>query len=150
MSKQPPPAPTASAVSPCPTLIQIRLVRINLNSDSISSWSIFKASISLRVVKIVAVQIIIKSIEPSEMGIICRLMCSLNCKNEETRHFEKKMTSFHKSTVFLAESLLSNEITVGQRPTALAVGAGGGCFGHFYSHLSFLSSFSLSLGDGPI
>ena len=39
-------------------------------------------------------------------------------------------------------------ITVGQGPTALAVGAG--CFGHFYSHLSFLSSFSLSLEDGPI
>ena len=36
------------------------------------------------------------------------------------------------------------------RPIALAVGAGGGLFGHFYSHLSFLSSFSLSLGDGPI
>ena len=30
-------------------------------------------------------------------------------------------------------------ITVGQGPTALAVGAGG-VFGHFYSHLSFLSS----------
>ena len=41
-------------------------------------------------------------------------------------------------------------ITVGQGPTALAVGAAGGWFGHFYSHLSFLSSFSLSLGDGPI
>ena len=41
-------------------------------------------------------------------------------------------------------------ITVGQGPTALAVGAGGGLFGHFCSHLSFLSSFSLSLGDGPI
>ena len=27
---------------------------------------------------------------------------------------------------------------------------GGGFFGHFYSPLSFLSSFSLSLGDGPI
>ena len=27
---------------------------------------------------------------------------------------------------------------------------GGGWFGHFFSHLSFLSSFSLSLGDGPI
>ena len=40
-------------------------------------------------------------------------------------------------------------ITVGQGPTALAVGAGG-VFGHFYSHLSFLSSFSLSLGDSPI
>ena len=41
-------------------------------------------------------------------------------------------------------------ITVGQGPIALAVGAGGGCFGHFYSHLSFLFFFSLSLGDGPI
>ena len=41
-------------------------------------------------------------------------------------------------------------ITVGQGPTVLAVGAGGVLFGHFYSHLSFLSSFSLSLGDGPI
>ena len=29
-------------------------------------------------------------------------------------------------------------ITVGQGPVALAVGAGGGWFGHFYSHLSFL------------
>ena len=27
---------------------------------------------------------------------------------------------------------------------------GWGLFGHFYSHLSFLSSFLLSLGDGPI
>ena len=34
-------------------------------------------------------------------------------------------------------------ITVGQ-------GAGGGCLDMFYSHLFFLSSFSLSLGDGPI
>ena len=39
---------------------------------------------------------------------------------------------------------------VGQGPTALVVGAGGGLFGHFYSYLSFLFSFSLSLGDGPI
>ena len=41
-------------------------------------------------------------------------------------------------------------MTVGQGPFVLAVGAGGFCFGHFYSRLSFLSSFSLSLGDGPI
>ena len=41
-------------------------------------------------------------------------------------------------------------ITVGQGPTALAVGAGGVCLDIFYSHLSFLSSFSLSLEDGPI
>ena len=41
-------------------------------------------------------------------------------------------------------------ITVGQGPTALAVGAGGGCLDMFYYHLSFLSSSSISLGDGPI
>ena len=29
-------------------------------------------------------------------------------------------------------------IAVGQGPIALAIGAGGGWFGHFYSHLSFL------------
>ena len=41
-------------------------------------------------------------------------------------------------------------IIVGQGPVALAGGAGEGLFGHFYSLLSFLSSVSLSLGDGPI
>ena len=40
-------------------------------------------------------------------------------------------------------------ITVGQGPTALAVGSGGLVW-KFYSHLSFLSSFSLFLGDGTI
>ena len=39
---------------------------------------------------------------------------------------------------------------VGQGPIELAVGAGGRMFGHFYFPLSFLSSFSFSLGDGPI
>ena len=38
---------------------------------------------------------------------------------------------------------------VGQRPIALAVGAGGGVW-TFYSRLSFPSAFSLSPGDGPI
>ena len=42
-------------------------------------------------------------------------------------------------------------MTVGQGPVVLPVGAGRFFFfGHFYSRLSFLSSFSLSLGDGPI
>ena len=40
-------------------------------------------------------------------------------------------------------------MSVGQGPTALAVGAGV-LFGHFYSYLSFLSSLSLPLGDGLI
>ena len=39
---------------------------------------------------------------------------------------------------------------VGQGPIALAVGAGVGVAWTFFSHLSFLFSFSLSLGDGPI
>ena len=51
-------------------------------------------------------------------------------------------------------------IIVRQGPIALAVGVcvsvcvcvcgGGGCFDIFFSGLSFLPSFSLSLGDGPI
>ena len=41
-------------------------------------------------------------------------------------------------------------ITIGQGSTALAVGAGSFFFLHFYSHLSFLSSISLCVGDGSI
>ena len=44
-------------------------------------------------------------------------------------------------------------ITVGQGPTARAVGAGGGCLEFLLSSilsLLFLSSFSLTLEDGPI
>ena len=39
---------------------------------------------------------------------------------------------------------------VGQGPIPLAVDCGWGLLGDFYSPLSFLSSFSLSLRDGPI
>ena len=38
-------------------------------------------------------------------------------------------------------------ITVGQGPTALAVGAAGGCL-DIFALICPLSSFSLSLGDG--
>ena len=41
-------------------------------------------------------------------------------------------------------------IIVGQGPTTLVVGAGGGCLDIFTLICPFLSSFSLSLGDGPI
>ena len=41
-------------------------------------------------------------------------------------------------------------ITVGQGPTALVVGTGGGCLDIFTLICPFLSSFSPSLGDGPI
>ena len=39
---------------------------------------------------------------------------------------------------------------VGQGPIALAVGAGGGLFGHFTLLYPFSPLFSLSLGDDPI
>ena len=41
-------------------------------------------------------------------------------------------------------------ITAGQGPTALVVEAGGGCLDIFTLIYPFLSSFSLSLGDGLI
>ena len=56
--------------------------------------------------------------------------------------------------------MVLSTIPVAGRPTNLdysrtrAYGAYSGCgwglFGHFFSHLSFLSSFSLSLGDGQM
>ena len=51
---------------------------------------------------------------------------------------------------FQCRGVLLVWIIVGQGPIALAIGAGGGLFGHFFSHLPFLFSFSFSLGDGPI
>ena len=51
---------------------------------------------------------------------------------------------------FQCRGVLLIWIVVGQGPTVLAVGTGGGLFGHFFSGLLFLSSYSLSLGDCPI
>ena len=51
---------------------------------------------------------------------------------------------------FRSRAVLLTWIQVGQGPTALAVGAGRGCLDIFFCRLSFLFSFSLSLGDGLI
>ena len=51
---------------------------------------------------------------------------------------------------FQCHGVLLIWIIVGQGPTVLAVDAGGGCLGIFFSHLSLLFSFFLSLGDDPI
>ena len=50
---------------------------------------------------------------------------------------------------FKCRGVLLIWIKVGQGPTALAVGAGGGSLDIFLSPIISLS-FSLSLGDGPI
>ena len=48
--------------------------------------------------------------------------------------------------------MVLGKLTVPGRPTIwiIVCAGGGGVFGHFYSPLSFLISFSLSLGDDPI
>ena len=56
--------------------------------------------------------------------------------------------------------MVLGKLPVPGRPTALDYSRAGaycagsrcgwGLFGHFFSRLSFLFSFSLSLGDGPI
>ena len=51
---------------------------------------------------------------------------------------------------FQCRGVLLIWIIVWQELTALAVGAGRGGLDIFFSRLSFFSSFSLSLGDGPI
>ena len=53
---------------------------------------------------------------------------------------------------FQCRGVLLIWIRVGQGPTALAVGAGGGSLDIFslVYHFSFLLPLSLSLGDGPI
>ena len=61
--------------------------------------------------------------------------------------------------ILLSDAFLG-KLPVPGRPTSLEKSrarayctccrCGWGLFGHFYSHLSFLLSFSLSLGDDPI
>ena len=61
---------------------------------------------------------------------------------------------------WLRGAMMLGKLPVPGRPSNLADNraraycACSGCrwrlFGNFYSHLSFLSSFSLSLGDGPV
>ena len=50
---------------------------------------------------------------------------------------------------FQCRGVLFTWSRVGQGPTALVVGADGGCL-DIFSRLSFHFPFSLSLGDGPI
>ena len=80
---------------------------------------------------------------------------------------QKKDEFSAKSCVFLVRNkgwsggaMVLDKLPVPGRPTNLdhsraraycaCSGCGWGLFGHFFSRLSFLFSFSLSLGDGPI
>ena len=50
---------------------------------------------------------------------------------------------------FQCRGVLLVWMIVGQGPIALAVGAGGGLFGHFFSHLSFSLFFLPLFGRRP-
>ena len=59
------------------------------------------------------------------------------------------MSAFAAYNMMLRGRIIPEKNTVGQGPIALAVGAGGGGLDIFTLIYPF-SSFSLSLGDGPI
>ena len=92
MSKQPTPVPTASAIGPCPTIIQIV-------GRPATGWG----------------------------GRVVR-WCWVNFQCRGVLQ-----SGYSRARAYCARSR-----------------CGLGLFGHFYSPLSFLSSFSLSLGDGSI
>ena len=113
MSKPPPPAPTASAKGPCPTVIKI------VGRPSTGSLP--------------------STVAPTDLprGRKKREMIdeSKNVQTTPIRGWSGGAMGLGKLPVPGRPTIL---ITVGQGPTALAGGAGGGLFGHFYSHLSFL------------
>ena len=61
-------------------------------------------------------------------------------------------TDLHTTGGWLGGAMVLGKLPVPGSPIIwITVGrCGWGLLGHFYSHLSLLSSFSLSLGDGPI
>ena len=135
MSKPPPPAPTASAIGPCPTVIQI-VGRPGTGS--------FPSTIAP------------PDHPPLSLGDgpmwtkYCLGVVELKTTNQP---IDLLLRGWSGCAMVLGKLPVPGRPTiwmiVGQWPTALTVGAGG-LFGHFHSPLSFLSSFSLSLGDGPI
>ena len=221
MSKQSPPAPTASAVGPCPTVIQIvgrpgteslpstiappdhpgergenRQMRVQTTPDRIYCvsqregggrvvrWLVDCFGLNSPLRQYFSLYLAVSQREGERRE---RIDKSKNVQTTPTRTFCKRsrplpyciqivgrpgtgslpstiasgeFTQHHRTRGWSCGAMVLGKlpvpgrptiwITVGQGPTALAVGAGGGLFGHFYSHLSFLSSFSLSLGDGPI
>ena len=81
--------------------------------------------------------------------------------HREAEHSQLTFTSvFFHSRGWSGGAMLLGKLPVPGRPTSLEKSraraycacswCGRGWFGHFFSHLSFLCSFSLSLGDGPI
>ena len=99
----PPPAPTASTIGPCPTIIQI------VGRPGTGSLP--------------------RTIAPSDYPLSggAKVLGKLSVPERPTSLDDSRARAYCACSRW-----------------------GGGLFGHFFSHLSFLFSFSLSLGDGPI
>ena len=80
------------------------------------------------------------------------MVCSL--KRKEATEVYSEIRGWSGGAIVLGKLPVPGRPTNLDESRARAYGACRGCgwglFGHFYSHLSLLSSFSLSLGDGPI
>ena len=150
MSKQPPPAPTASAIGPCPAVIKIvgcpgtgsLPSTIAPPDHPLFVWNLPKKSIRWSTTQHLAV---------------CQICCWLVVLGL-TALWDNISVYIRRGWSGGAKVL--GKLPVLGRPTNLDYSraraccacsrCGWGLFGHFFSHLSFLSSFSLSLGDGPI
>ena len=146
MSKQPPPAPTASAVGPCPTLIQISRTPRHWKFTQHHRTTRPPPPIALAVgaggggLDIFTLIYPFSFLSPSlwEMARYRLKYClkgplSPKQPTNQSRAGPSYNLDYSRARAYCACSR-----------------CGWGLFGHFYSHLSVLSSFSLSLGDGPI
>ena len=91
-------------------------------------------------------------------GIVLTFTCSVNSfttgRNHDFKFFYLCLRGWSDGAKVLGKLPVTGRPTNLDQSRARAYCAcsrcGWGLFGHFFSHLSFLFSFSLSLGDGPI
>ena len=143
MSKQSPAAPTASAVGPS---------YYNPNCRTPRHWKLTQHREQAKVGRTHA-----------SMSVGGHAPAPFNFEMALPPHTHTHIHTHHHhhypSRGWSGSAMVLGKLPVPGRPTILITVGGAYCtcsrcgwglFGHFYSHLSFLFSFSLSLGDGPI
>ena len=81
------------------------------------------------------------------LNLYCHILYGKSeIKNIYDLPLKDRICSYRSKFFHLRVDLTEKEVPVRSRAgsTALRVGAGGGCFGSFFSHLPFLPTFSLS------